>query len=96
MKLIVDIDSNTAIVDDEILCLPTINFFESSAIPSGEFKRRVYFSGKKHYLKSDKSTKVLDPNNEKFDSLFGKIKEIRAVNKKIKSGQIKLPVKFEG
>ena len=95
-KLIIDNDSNSVIMNDNIFSIPALSLFDQSALVPNGYKRRVYYSGKKHYLKSDKSITILNPQDDKLDSLFEKEKEISEINKKIKSGQIKLPQKYEG
>lgn len=95
-KLIIDLDSNSVIMNEEIFSIPAFSLFCSDVLPPDGYKRRVYYSGSKHYLKSEKSTVILNPQDQTLDDLFEKQKEISLVNKKIKTGQIKLPVKYEG
>ena len=86
-KMIIDNESNTAILDDIKVSLSSIALFDPDVIPPDGYHRRIYESGVKHYIRSKGGIKTFSPKNEKFDLLFEKKSEISAIDMKIKSGQ---------
>jgi len=95
-RLIVDNESNRAFLNNTEISHSALAMFEPKTVPGGEYHRRVYYSGHKHYLRAKTRIKTLEPKNESFDSLFEKIPEIIAIDKRIVSGQLKMPKQFEG
>lgn len=95
-KMIIDNESNTAFLDELKVSLTSITMFEPEVVPPTGYHRRIYESGVKHYVRSKNGIKTFNPTNEKFDLLFDRKSEISAVDSKIRSGQIKVPVRYEG